>query len=110
MAAVGSKRVAIERTRATCVGCFAHQPQGGERHQVECSSAKERMMSTEQSPNSMTSSPPQQSVDTLKHRIRLAEEERDSLRSPGDEELYLRAASMVAALELQLEQRLRADR
>jgi hypothetical protein len=64
-------------------------------------------MSTQQPTNSRAASAPLQTIESLKHRIRLAEEERDALRARGDEELYLRAASMVEALELQLEERLR---
>lgn len=63
-------------------------------------------MSIQQPPNSEPDSAPVLTIDDLKHRIRLAEEERDALRAPGDEELYMRAASMVEALEAQLEERL----
>lgn len=46
-------------------------------------------------------------VATLKRRIALAEEERDALQLAGQEESYLQVCSMVEALELQLEGRLR---
>ena len=46
-------------------------------------------------------------IETLKRRISLAEAERDALQLAGQEENYLRAYSMVEALELQLEDRLR---
>jgi GST-like protein len=46
-------------------------------------------------------------IEALKRRIALAEEERDALRAAGQEESYLQACSMVEALELQLEERLR---
>ena len=48
-----------------------------------------------------------EAIETLKRRISLAEAERDALQLAGQEENYLRAYSMVEALELQLEDRLR---
>jgi GST-like protein len=50
---------------------------------------------------------PIETIASLKQRIKLAEEECDALRGPGQEELYLQACSLVEALELQLEERLR---
>lgn len=50
----------------------------------------------------------QDDIETLKRHIALAEEKRDALQSAGQEEDYLQACSMVEALELQLEARLRA--
>ena len=46
-------------------------------------------------------------IEALKRRISLAGAERDALQLAGQEENYLRADSMVEALELQLEERLR---
>lgn len=67
-------------------------------------------MSTQLPPGPASPAATPQSIESLEHRIRLAERERDALRAPGNEELYLQAASMVSALELQLEERLRANR
>ncbi len=50
----------------------------------------------------------QDDIEALKRHIALAEEERDALQRAGQEEDYLQAYSMVEALELQLEARLRA--
>jgi len=50
---------------------------------------------------------PVEAIDGLKERIKVAEEECDALRVPGREESYMQACSMVEALELQLEERLR---
>ena len=46
-----------------------------------------------------------ETIASFKHRIKVAEEERDALRVSGQEELYMQACSMVEALELQLEER-----
>ena len=46
-------------------------------------------------------------IDAIKRRIAKAESERDAWRLAGLEEKYIEAYSMVEALELQLEQRLR---
>ena len=46
-------------------------------------------------------------IDAIKSRIAKAESERDAWRLAGLEEKYIEAYSMVEALELQLEQRLR---
>ena len=46
-------------------------------------------------------------VVALKRRLALAEEERDALQLARQEEDCLQACSMVQALELQLEERLR---
>ena len=50
---------------------------------------------------------PPEAIASLKQRIGVAEEERDALRAAGQEESYMEACSMVEALELQLEARLR---
>jgi len=49
----------------------------------------------------------QERIEDLKRRIAVSQEECDALRSPGREEDYLRACSMIEALELQLEASLR---
>ena len=46
-------------------------------------------------------------VVALKRRLALAEEERDALQLAGQEENYLQACSMIEALEIQLEERLK---
>lgn len=51
--------------------------------------------------------PSLETIASLKQRIRVAEEELDALRAPGQEEFYMQACSTVEALELQLEERLR---
>ena len=51
--------------------------------------------------------PSSETISSVKHRIKIAEEERNALRAAGQEELYMQACSMVEALELQLEDRLR---
>jgi hypothetical protein len=50
---------------------------------------------------------PIETIAALKRRIALLDEECDALRGLGQEELYLQTCSMVEALELQLEERLR---
>lgn len=50
---------------------------------------------------------PVDAIASLKQRIKVAEEERDPLRASGQEESYMQACSMVEALELQLEERVR---
>ncbi len=49
----------------------------------------------------------EENIDALERRISLAESERDALQLAGQEENYLRAYSLVEALELQLEEQLR---
>ena len=46
-------------------------------------------------------------IDAIKSRIAKAESERDASRLAGPEEKYIETCSMVEALELELEQRLR---
>jgi len=50
----------------------------------------------------------QQEIDALTSRIAKAASERDAWRAAGPEDKYLEAYFMVEALELQLDQRLRA--
>jgi hypothetical protein len=55
----------------------------------------------------MTDDTFQDDIATFKSRIAQAETQRDGWRAAGHHEKYLEACSMVDALELQLEQRLR---
>ena len=49
----------------------------------------------------------QEDIDTIRTRLAKAQVERDAWRLAGVQERYLEAYSMVEALELQLDQRLR---
>lgn len=50
----------------------------------------------------------QDDIEALKRGIAIAEEERDALQRAEQKEDYLRAYSMVEALELQLEEKLQS--
>lgn len=49
----------------------------------------------------------QEETDTIRKRLAKAQADRDAWRVAGAQEKYLEAYSMVEALELQLDQRLR---
>ncbi len=51
----------------------------------------------------------QEDIEAIKQRIAKAESERDIWRAAGPEEKYLEAYFAVEALELRLDERLRAE-